>query len=515
MAGATTNLDSRETVFAVSSNESQAAETVLIRRGPFRPAAWVNSRQREALRLRTFIYRGIDIAAAVSLTLLWMGGPLTLSQVIPNIFGMSLGSATPYLLGLYLGLTLVRGLDLYSFNRTRGAFSHAMLVMGAVLVGTLPALVIQFLIAPSELTHFSQWVMLLSFVMGALHLMWAALINNGRLSGALIPNVVVVGATEDAERIIAHAHTHRDMNIIAVFDDRISRAPETVSGVPVLGSISELISSHVTPYVDTVAVAIDPTASDRIGSITRKLTALPNNVVVVFNPEEGRDRLSKQSLKRLTRMPVATLSGTANADRNAFFKRMQDIVLSATALIALSPLMLVIALWIRLDSNGPALFRQKRHGFNQEVITVWKFRTMYHERADADAARQVAIDDDRVTRVGRFLRISSLDELPQLLNVLMGEMSLVGPRPHAIGMKTGTVQSSTIVSEYAHRHRIKPGLTGWAAINGSRGPLHTAAEVRQRIQLDIEYIDRQSFWLDTWIIVRTIPVLLGDRLTAR
>lgn len=513
--GAATNLGKRETVFAAGTHESEASEAVLIRRGPFRPVAWVNSRQREALRLRTFLYRGIDIAAALGLTLFWMGGTTYLPRFIPNIAAMSLAAAAPYLLGLYLSLTFLRVTDLYSFSRTRGVFSHAMLVMGAVLVGTLPALVIQFVIAPQQLTHFSQWIMLLSFLMGALHLSWASIINSGRLSGALIPNVVVVGATEDAKRIIDHALTHRDMNVIAVFDDRISRAPDDVCGVPVLGSISELIASHVAPYVDTVAVAIDPAASDRIGTITRKLSVLPNNVVVVFNPDDGNNTLSKRSLKRLTRLPVAMLSGTSNADRSAFIKRLQDIVLSGTALIVLSPLLVLIALWIRLDSQGPSLFRQKRHGFNQEVITVWKFRTMQHDRADADATRQVAIDDDRVTRAGRFLRVSSLDELPQLLNVLRGEMSLVGPRPHAIGMKTGTVQSSSIVSEYAHRHRIKPGLTGWAAINGSRGPLHTAAEVRQRVQLDIEYIDRQSFWLDTWIILRTIPVLLGDRITAR
>ena len=140
---------------------------------------------------------------------------------------------------------------------------------------------------------------------------------------------------------------------------------------------------------------------------------------------------------------------------------------------------------------------------------------MRHAAADATASRQVTADDDRITRIGRFLRATSLDELPQLLNVIRGEMSLVGPRPHAIGMKTGTVESARLVAEYAHRHRIKPGMTGWAAIKGSRGPMHTAPEVRRRVQLDIDYIERQSFWLDLWIIAVTIPVLLGDRMSVR
>ena len=127
----------------------------------------------------------------------------------------------------------------------------------------------------------------------------------------------------------------------------------------------------------------------------------------------------------------------------------------------------------------------------------------------------VTADDDRITRVGRLLRATSLDELPQLLNVVRGEMSLVGPRPHAIGMKTGDVESARLVAEYAHRHRIKPGMTGWAAIQGSRGPLDSAQDVRRRVQLDIDYIERQSFLLDLRIMVLTVPVLLGDRLAVR
>ena len=146
---------------------------------------------------------------------------------------------------------------------------------------------------------------------------------------------------------------------------------------------------------------------------------------------------------------------------------------------------------------------------------VWKFRSMRQESADATASRQVTADDDRVTRVGRFIRNTSLDELPQLLNVLTGEMSLVGPRPHAIGMKTGQTESARLVAEYAHRHRIKPGMTGWAAVNGSRGPLHSAQDVRRRVQLDVDYIERQSLWLDLWIMAITVPVLLGDRAAVR
>jgi lipopolysaccharide/colanic/teichoic acid biosynthesis glycosyltransferase len=140
---------------------------------------------------------------------------------------------------------------------------------------------------------------------------------------------------------------------------------------------------------------------------------------------------------------------------------------------------------------------------------------MRREAADATAARQVAAGDDRVTRVGRIIRRTSLDELPQLFNVLKGEMSLVGPRPHAIGMKTGDIESAALVAYYAHRHRMKPGMTGWAAIHGSRGPVDTPELVRERVRLDVEYIERQSFRLDLYIMLMTIPCLLGDTEVAR
>jgi len=140
---------------------------------------------------------------------------------------------------------------------------------------------------------------------------------------------------------------------------------------------------------------------------------------------------------------------------------------------------------------------------------------MHHALRDETAGRQIERDDARVTRVGRFIRRTSLDELPQLFNVLRGEMSLVGPRPHAPGTKTGDVESARLVAEYAHRHRMKPGMTGWAAIKGSRGAMETPEQVRRRVALDIEYIERQSFWLDLYIMVMTLPCLLGDRQGAR
>lgn len=481
-------------------------------RGPFRPEVWINTRHREALRLRVFLYRGIDVFLAVAVTAYWLLDTAPQSQLAQ----ITIAQALPYGVGVFALLALFRSLGLYSFNRTKSGLQHSIVLACAVLGGALPALFLQALLKPMELPAALIWACLMLFLLGGLHIIWSTLINAGRLSGALIPNIVLIGANEEAERLIQRAHDKRDMNVIAVFDDRLSRAPECICGVPVLGHTDDLLNSRLTPYIDTIAVMIEPDAIHRIKDINQKLMSLPNPVTVVLKDDAGREgHLAESTLERLARTPVAMLSGSVNKDRSAFFKRGLDMVFSGIALAVLAPLLLLVAALIRLDSPGPALFRQQRHGFNHEVITVWKFRTMRHESADATASRQVDANDNRITRLGRFLRISSIDELPQLLNVLRGEMSLVGPRPHAIGMKTGSIESAAIVADYAYRHRIKPGLTGWAAINGSRGPLHSAADVRRRVQLDIEYIENQGFWFDVMIILRTIPVLLGDRLAIR
>jgi polysaccharide biosynthesis protein PslA len=210
---------------------------------------------------------------------------------------------------------------------------------------------------------------------------------------------------------------------------------------------------------------------------------------------------------------AACVSGRPHNHRRAFVKRVEDIVLGSLIAVAFALPMLMIAAAIKLDSKGPVLYRQRRHGFNNRVITVLKFRSMRH---DPDAPmQQVRENDSRITRVGRFLRRTSLDELPQLFNVLRGEMSLVGPRPHAVGMKTCERELTEIVAEYAHRHRVKPGITGWAQVNGSRGPVTSASSVRRRVKLDLEYVTRASLWLDLEILVRSAPVMLGDTKVIR
>ena len=266
--------------------------------------------------------------------------------------------------------------------------------------------------------------------------------------------------------------------------------------MPVLGDAEALLTHRITPYVDRIVLAIDPKAEARVRELIARLRVLPNEVTLLVDPVDERERSA--ALDRLADAPLASLDGRVDDDRRAFNKRLQDLRHRRDrpdpAGARSWPL---IALAIRLDSPGPIFFRQRRHGFNNEEIVVWKFRSMRHEAADATASRQVTADDDRVTRVGRFIRTTSLDELPQLLQRAEGrDVAGRAPPPRHRHEDRRRRKSARLVAEYAHRHRMKPGMTGWAAINGSRGPLHTAQDVRRRVALDVDYIERQSFWLD-------------------
>lgn len=478
------------------------------RRGPFRPEVWLSARQRHASRLAAHWFRAADILAVVALALLVAAAARPVS-----LLSAPLSAALPYAVGAVVLLAALKASGVYGFSRDRRLVVHMGLVSGSVAgAGLIAALLVAALSGAAAVGPILVWSGLNLIVLYGLHMVWCDRVRRWRADGTLTPNVVVVGATKHAEKLIQEALQRRDLNVLGVFDDRLARAPDSVEGVPVLGDTEALLSHRMTPYVDHIVLAVDPTARERVRDLMRRLGGLPNDITLLVDPKGADER--NAALEKLARAPLAPIDRT-DPDRAAFNKRLQDLILGGLMLVGLAPVFAVVALMVRLDSPGPVLFRQRRHGFNNEEIVVWKFRTMRHEAADAAAARQVTADDDRITRVGRFLRSTSLDELPQLINVLKGEMSLVGPRPHAIGMKTGQVESARLVAEYAHRHRIKPGMTGWAAVKGSRGPLHTAAEVRQRVRLDVEYVERQSFWLDLWIMAVTVPVLLGDRVAVR
>jgi putative colanic acid biosynthesis UDP-glucose lipid carrier transferase len=203
-------------------------------------------------------------------------------------------------------------------------------------------------------------------------------------------------------------------------------------------------------------------------------------------------------------MPVIAICETPFMGLNSTIKRASDIALASVILLLLSPLMLAIALAVKLSSPGPVIFRQRRYGLYGEDIVVYKFRSMTVMENGANVV-QARRNDQRVTRIGGILRRTSLDELPQFINVLQGRMSIVGPRPHAVAHNE---QYRKLIKGYMLRHKVKPGITGWAQVNGLRGETATLDKMQARIQYDLDYLRNWSLWLDLWIVIRTVKVVL-------
>jgi exopolysaccharide biosynthesis polyprenyl glycosylphosphotransferase len=400
----------------------------------------------------------------------------------------------------------------WALAQKRLQVSAGVLSVSVLGVGGLLAAVIA--VVPISPTGTRATLFWLSGCVGVLMLIqafWRIRLAQWRRAGKLTPNIVIVGATQNAGRLIAQAAETGAVAVLGVFDDRVGRGPAHIEGVPVLGATQALLTHRIIPYVDRIVITVPSAAQERVRQLLRQLQYLPNEIALLLD-FEGALEISTV----LSGLPTATarLSGARLNEGQLFAKRLQDLILGTVALVLASPLMVAIAVAIKLDGAGPVFFHQLRSGFNGEVFRVWKFRSMRLHPA-VNAGQQVTVGDARVTRVGRLIRRTGLDELPQLFNVLSGEMSLVGPRPHAVGMQTAGADSARLVADYAHRYRMKPGITSWAAIHGSRGPVHTVADIARRVALDVAYIERQSFWLDAYILLKTAPLLLGDRQAIR
>jgi len=263
------------------------------------------------------------------------------------------------------------------------------------------------------------------------------------------------------------------------------------------GDIDELVAFGQNHHLDTIIVATNALPQKDLEKLLIALSVLPAEVQLYLGfgngsiPIRGVSSLNQLRLLDIQRKPIS--------DWGFLAKTIEDYAVATVSLILFAPVLIGAAIAIKLDSKGPVFFRQRRHGFNHEVINVFKFRTM-RVMEDGDAFRQAVRGDPRVTRVGRFLRKTSIDELPQLFNVLMGDMSVVGPRPHPIALND---QYAGILAKYETRHRVKPGITGWAQINGFRGPTDEPELMKKRIEYDLEYIEKWSVWMDLKILAAT------------
>lgn len=318
---------------------------------------------------------------------------------------------------------------------------------------------------------------------------------------------VVVGAGPSAIKLMESLRDDDgDIEFLGFFDDRQTRVEGLANRLPYLGGLDALID-FVADHEDIhVFMALPWTAGARIAALLDRLRFLPITVWLVPDPELSA--LSLSHVKGFGGVIMPTLMTPPFSQWGRLAKTLFDYAAGLAILALISPILLIAAVAIKLDSEGPALFRQQRSGQFGRKFSIYKFRSLKVEKADAEADRLVSKGDDRVTRVGRFIRKYSIDELPQIFNVLKGEMSLIGPRPHAPKAKADGRLYADVMPDYAIRYRVKPGMTGWAQINGWRGETDTEEKLRKRVEFDFHYIRHWSFWLDMLILLRTVPAVI-------
>jgi Undecaprenyl-phosphate glucose phosphotransferase len=322
--------------------------------------------------------------------------------------------------------------------------------------------------------------------------------------------IAVVGSGESAERLIRWVELSAPglFEIIGVFDDRErQRTQDSAVASKIRGSTSDLMEVYKSSAFDKVVIALPHSAEARLLDLLRRLRQLP--VDIVLAPDLMGFHVADEKTSEVAGLKLLSLAQRPIREPQRLLKSAIDVVSAAFLLLVLSPLLLAVAIAVKIDSPGDVLFRQRRQGLGDRLFDVFKFRTMHAGLGDPTGRNQTKRSDPRITRVGAFLRKTSLDELPQLLNVLRGEMSLVGPRPHSPHMLIGDKRHYEIVAEYSFRHRVKPGITGLAQVSGYRGAVDTPDHLQARIDLDLYYIDHWSLWMDFKILCRTAIVCIS------
>jgi Undecaprenyl-phosphate glucose phosphotransferase len=412
-----------------------------------------------------------------------------------------------------LAMLAFQSADIYQVQAFRGHEKQYMRLASAWSVVFLIAISLSFFAKAGD--QFSRAWLGGFYVFGLLALVGFRralflLVRRWTREGRLDRRTVVVGADAKGESLIHSLAVQRDsdVRVIGVFDDRgDARSPASCEGVQKLGTVDDLVEFARRTRVDLVIFSLPISAESRILQMLKKLWVLP--VDIRLSAHTNKLRFRPRSYSYIGNVPVIDIFDKPIADWDVVMKWLFDKVVGTLALIFVSPIMLAVAVAIKLDSKGPVLFRQRRYGFNNELIEVYKFRSMYVEQTDAKADRLVTKDDPRVTRVGRFIRKTSLDELPQLFNVVFaGNLSLVGPRPHAVNAKAQNRIYDEAVDGYFARHRVKPGITGWAQINGWRGETDSQEKIQRRVEHDLYYIENWSILFDLYILARTPFALL-------
>ncbi len=427
------------------------------------------------------------------------------------------GFQWPYIFAIagisILAVVAFQAVDIYQIHAFRRPLKQMARLISAWSVVFLLAITTSFFfkldLAFSRVWLATFWAAGL-VTLGASRAMLYMLVRRWMREGRLTRRTVIVGGGAPGEALIEALKDQKDseVRVIGVFDDRNDdRSPNHCAGFTKLGTVDDFVEFARRTRVDLVIFSLPISAENRILSMLKKLWVLP--VDIRLSAHSNKLRFRPRSYSYIGRVPVLDVFDRPIADWDIVMKWLFDKIVGGLMLLAALPVMAAIAIAIKLDSRGPVLFKQKRYGFNNDLIEVYKFRSMYVDQCDATANKLVTRDDPRVTRVGRFLRKASLDELPQLFNVVFkGNLSLVGPRPHAVNAKAEARLYDEAVDGYFARHRVKPGVTGWAQINGWRGETDTQEKILKRVEYDLYYIENWSVLFDLYIVLMTPFALL-------
>jgi Undecaprenyl-phosphate glucose phosphotransferase len=465
---------------------------------------------------RRLLADALRVADAVSIV--GSGGIAFLAYVVAVLHAEGLNAyylaVTAAAAGAYVGIAY--GQHGYRYDKLGDlAYTtrHALTALGIMAICWL---FLAFLTKTTELWSrgwIVLWLFLSALSLIGLRVCLALAVAHWRDTQRWQDRIVIVGATEIAEQLARDigALGAGDAEIVGVFDERQGDRPinSALGKLPIIGDVDALLKFTRDHHVDCVVVALPWTSEERILRLTERLAVMPVNIHIAFPTQ----RLHRQfrAWESAYGVPLMQIGSKPLTDRQVLAKRIEDVVLTSLIVLCVSPVLLLAALAIKIESRGPILFKQPRNGFNDTVFNIYKLRTMHLDRGDASGVSRTVKNDARVTRIGRVLRRWSIDELPQLFNVLIGDMSLIGPRPHPVGMKAATAEYRAVVANYAARHRMKPGITGWAQVAGYRGEASTVEMAQKRVQFDLEYIAKWSLLFDLRILLLTATTVISGK----
>ena len=444
-------------------------------------------------------------------------GAVGLAVYFGYVYSDPPGLSAQYLVTIAIGVLaaglLFQWLGVYArdFVLAKGMRSHWMLVAFAVTFAVL--LTAAFAL---KVSSFYSRIWAVSWFFGSMGLLvlvrlfLSEWVRRQAERGAFANRTVIVGIGEQGLRLAGHLERTGNVRVrvLGLIDDLAAPGESATPAGNRLVGMDDLVRLIRQNGVDEVLIALPWDQEARVQAVVQRLAMTP--VHIRLAPDLVGYHFIGRGMTLVGHLPMINILSRPISGWSQVHKNIEDRVLAALFVTIFALPMAAIALAIKLDSSGPVLFKQKRQGFNNNLIEVWKFRSMHAQMEDPACEVQTTRDDPRVTRLGRFLRRTSLDELPQLFNVLRGDMSIVGPRPHALATKADGQLFEEIVDSYAARHRVKPGITGWAQVNGWRGETDSLDKIRNRVEYDLYYIDNWSIWLDFLIIAKTVMVLFRD-----